>query len=137
LSVPLGKVTLIAAHTVLGLGYTVPVLYARYQELDYRLIEASLDLGATYSQTFFRVILPLIRPALIVGALLVFIISFDDFVLSYFCAGPSAQTLPLYILSMLRSGVSPVVNALATGLLVLSSALVVLFCSLTVRMRVF
>jgi spermidine/putrescine transport system permease protein len=136
-SIPLGKTTLIAAHTVLGLGYAVPVLYARYQELDYRLIEASLDLGASATQTFFNVILPLLRPALIVAALLVFIISFDDFVLSYFCAWPSAQTLPVYILSMLRSGVSPVVNALSTGLLLLSSLLVILFCSLTIRMRVF
>ncbi len=137
LAIPLGKITLLVAHTVLGLGYVVPVLYVRYQELDYRLIEASLDLGATYSQTFFKVIFPLLRPALVVAALLVFIISFDDFVLSYFCAGPSAQTLPIYILSMLRSGVSPVVNALSTGLLVLSSLLVILFCSLTIRMRVF
>lgn len=136
-SVPLGKATLIAAHTVLGLGYAVPILYVRYQELDYRLLEASLDLGATLSQTLLKVILPLLRPALLAAGLLVFIISFDDFVISYFCTGPSSQTLPVYILSLLRGGVSPVVNALSTGLLVLSSLLVIVFCSLAVRMRIF
>lgn len=136
-SIPLGKITLIAAHTVLGLGYAVPILYVRYQELDYRLIEASLDLGATMFQTLRKVILPVLKPALLAAGLLVFIISFDDFVISYFCTGPSSQTLPVYILSLLRGGVSPVVNALSTGLLVLSSLLVIVFCSLAVRMRVF
>jgi spermidine/putrescine transport system permease protein len=135
LSVPLGIPTLIIAHTVLGLGYVVPIIYARFRELDYRLIEASLDLGASFTQTFFNIVLPLLRPALLVGGLLVFIISFDDFVLSYFCAGSSAQTLSLYILSMLRSGVSPVVSALSTVLLALSSLLVVLYYSLSTRAR--
>jgi spermidine/putrescine transport system permease protein len=135
-SIPLGKITLVAAHTVLGLGYAVPILYVRYQELDYRLFEASLDLGATPAQTLRLITLPLLRPALLVAGLLVFIISFDDFVLSYFCTGPTAQTLPVYILSLLRGGVSPVVNALSTGLLVISSILVIFFCSLAIRMKV-
>jgi len=134
-SIPLGKMTLIVVHTVLGLGYAVPVLYTRYEELDTRLIEASLDLGANYQQTFAKIILPLISNSLVVGGLLVFIISFDDFVLSYFCSGTSAQTLPIYILSMLRTGVSPVVNALSTGLLMFSSLLVIVFCFLRARMR--
>lgn len=136
-SISLGKMTLIAAHTVLGLGYAVPILQVRYHELDPRLLEASADLGATTFQTLRRVILPLLRPALLAAGLLVFIISFDDFVLSYFCTGPSSQTLPVYILSLLRGGVSPVVNALSTGLLVLSSLLVVLFCSLAIRLKIF
>ena len=134
-SVPLGRMTLIVAHTVLGLGYTVPLIYAGYEALDHSLIEASLDLGASYRQTFLRVILPLLRPSILVAALLVFIISFDDFVLSYFCSGSTAQTLPLYILSMLRTGVSPVVNALSTGLLVLSGLLVIIFCYLAMKVR--
>lgn len=132
-SIPLGKITLIIAHTVLGLGYAVPILLMRYKELDQRLIEASLDLGASYSQTFKKVILPLLKPALLVSGLLVFVISFDDFVLSYFCAGITAQTLPIHILSMLRTGVSPVVNALSTGLIAISS----LFVIIAVRMKIF
>ncbi|MBS0620941.1 MAG: ABC transporter permease [Verrucomicrobia bacterium] len=137
ISIPLGLVTLVLAHTVLGLGFVIPIVYARFLELDQRMTEASLVLGATPMQTFFKVTLPLLRPSLIATGLLVFIISFDDFILSYFCAGSSAQTLSLYILSMLRSGISPIVNALSAVLLVLSSALVLLFFSLKTRTRIF
>lgn len=137
LSIPLGLATLILAHTLLGLGFVIPIVYARFLELDQRMTEASLVLGATPIQTFFKVTLPLLRPSLIATGLLVFIISFDDFILSYFCAGSSAQTLSLYILSMLRSGISPIVNALSAILLVLSSLLVCFFFSLKTRTRIF
>lgn len=133
LSVPLGLTTLIAAHTLLGLGYVVPVVHGRFMELDYALTEASLDLGATYTQTFFWVILPLLFPVLTASALLVFIISLDDFLLSFFCAGVSTQTLPMYIFSMIRAGATPMVNALSTVLLLVSSILVLLFSSLKVK----
>lgn len=137
LNIPLGLVTLIVAHTVLGLGFVIPIVYARFLELDYRLTEASLVLGATPIQTFFKVTLPMLMPSLITSALLVFIISFDDFILTYFCAGSSVQTLSLYILSMLRSGVSPVVNALSAVLLFISSLLVLVFFHLKTRTRIF
>jgi spermidine/putrescine transport system permease protein len=137
ISVPLGLMTLIFAHTVLGLGFVIPIVYARFLELDTHMTEASLVLGATPIQTFFKVTLPLLRPSLIATGVLVFIISFDDFILSYFCAGSSSQTLSLYILSMLRSGISPVVNALSAVLLVLSSVLVLVFFSLKTRTRIF
>ena len=136
-SIPLGLLTLILAHSVLGLGFVIPIVYARFLELDYRMTEASLVLGATPFQTFFKVTLPLLRPSLIATGLLVFIISFDDFILSYFCAGSSSQTLSLYILSMLRSGISPIVNALSAVLLLLSSLLVFFFFSLKTRSRIF
>lgn len=136
-AVPLGLLTLIVAHTLLGIGYVIPILYVRFSSLDPALIEGSLDLGATQAQTFIKIVLPLLRPAIFAAALLVFIISFDDFVLSYFCAGSSAQTLPLYILAMLRSGISPVINALSTILLCVSSIFVLIFCSLSIRSRIF
>ena len=136
-SIPLGLTTLVLAHTVLGLGFVIPIVYARFLELDLRITEASLVLGATPFQTFFKITLPLLRPALITTGLLIFVISFDDFILSYFCAGSSSQTLSLYILSMLRSGISPVVNALSAVLLILSSLLVLLFFSLKTRSRIF
>ncbi|NGX38078.1 MAG: Inner membrane ABC transporter permease protein YdcV [Chlamydiae bacterium] len=135
IKIPLGMTTLILAHSVLGLGFVVPITYARFRELDDTLTEASLDLGATPLQTFFKVILPMLRPSLITTALLVFILSFDDFILSYFCAGSTAQTLSLYILSMIRTGVSPVVNALSSVLLFLSSMLILLFFSIKTRTR--
>lgn len=134
-SIPLGLITLILAHTVLGLGFVIPVVYARFLELDYRMTEASLVLGATPVQTFFKVTLPLLRPSLIVTGLLVFIISFDDFILSYFCAGSTSQTLSLFILSMLRSGISPMVNALSAILILFSSLLVLLFFTFSQKTR--
>lgn len=135
--VPLGMTTLIIAHTVLGLGYVVPLVHARYEELDYRLTEAALDLGATPLRVFSTVTLPLLRPTLMAAAILVFIVSFDDFVFAYFCAGSSFQTLPIYILSMLRTGVSPVVNALSTVLLIFCSLLIVVYSSFKTKMRMF
>ena len=132
-SVPLGLTTLIAGHTLLGLGYAVPIIYGSYHSLDATLREASRDLGATNSQTFFKITVPLLRIPLLVSALLVFIISFDDFIVSYFCAGSEAQTLSLYIYSMIRTGISPVINALSSLLLALSGLLVFMFCSLSLR----
>lgn len=135
-NVPLGLTAVIVGHTLLGLGYTIPILDARVASLDYRLVEASLDLGATQRQTFFKIIVPVMIPSLVAAGLLVFILSLDDFLIAFFCAGTSAQTLSLYIFAMIRSGVSPVINALATCMVVVSSILVVIFSSLRVRTRV-
>jgi spermidine/putrescine transport system permease protein len=132
-SVPLGAVTLIAGHTLIGLGYVVPILYGRFLEIDVSFIEAAYDLGATQRQTFFSIILPLLRPALIASGLLVFILSLDDFIISFFCAGASVQTLPLYIFSVIRTGASPMVNALSTILLLVSSFCVLLFSFLQIK----
>lgn len=137
MSIPLGLPTLVLAHTVLGLGFVIPVVYAKFLELDTRLTEASLVLGASPIQTFFKVTLPLLRPSLVSTGLLVFIISFDDFILAYFCAGSSSQTLSLYIMSMLRSGVSPIVNALSAVLLALSTLFALIFFSIKTRVRIF
>jgi len=127
LSLPLGITTLIAGHTLMGLGYVVPIIYARYNELDEHLLEASYDLGATRAQTFFYIVIPFLFPALLSSALLVFIISFDDFVLSFFCSGPSAQTLPVYLFALIRSGATPMVNAISTLMLVSSAVSVGIF----------
>jgi len=132
-AVPLGAATLIAGHTLLGLGYVVPILYARFVELDINLIEASYDLGATRRQTFFSIVLPMLAPAMIAAGLLVFIISLDDFIISFFCAGASMQTLPLYIFAVIRAGASPMVNALSTILLISSSFFVLLFSFLHIK----
>lgn len=135
-SMPLGITSLIAGHTLLGLGFVIPIINTRFLELDYSLTEASLDLGATETETFFKIILPLLSPALVAGGLLVFILSLDDFLISFFCSGSSTQTLSLYIFSMIKLGVSPIINALSTLMLVVSSALVLVFCSLKLSNRV-
>lgn len=126
-AVGLGMTTLITGHTLIGLGYTIPILYNQFHEIDAQLIEVSLDLGASRMQTFFIVILPLMSPALIAAGLLVFTVSLDDFVFSFFCNGPSVQTLPVYIFSLIRSGATPMVNALSTLLLVVSSCIVFIY----------
>lgn len=130
LYIPLGITTLIAGHTLLGLGFVVPILYSCFEDLDYSLIEASLDLGATLWQTFFKIVLPLLKPSIIAAGLLVFIISLDDFLIAFFCASSESQTLSLYIFSMVRLGLSPLINALSVFLLIISCSFVLVFSSL-------
>ncbi len=131
--VSLGFITLIVGHTLLGLGYAVPIIHARFLELEKHLTEASLDLGATRTQTFFLVILPLLIPSLLAASLLIFVLSLDDFLIAFFCAGAETQTLPLYIFSVVRSGGSPMVNALSTIMLLVGSLLILLMAILQAR----
>ncbi|MDP3889198.1 MAG: ABC transporter permease [bacterium] len=133
--VTLGLSTLIVCHTLIGLGYVVPIIYTQYNGLDKSIIEVAYDLGATRRQAFFTVILPLILPALVSGGLLVFIISFDDFILSFFCSGATTQTLPVYIFSVIRAGASPMINAVSTLLLLTSSLLMLFLFSVQVKKR--
>lgn len=134
--VPLGLITLIIGHTLLGFGFTIPILKSRLDELDYRLVEASLDLGASSLYTFRHIVLPFLYPAILVSTLLVIIVSFDDFVISFFCAGSAAQTLSLYVFTMIRSGISPTVNALSTIMLLISSFFILAISLLQARLAV-
>jgi spermidine/putrescine transport system permease protein len=128
--IPLGLPTLIVAHTLLGLAFCVPLIHARFSEMDNNVIEASMDLGATQWQTFTYVVFPFLTPALVSGGLLAWIISFDDFLIAFFCAGSASQTLPLYIYATIRTGVSPMINALSTILLIMSALLVLVYSSI-------
>ncbi len=132
LSMPLGYTSLIAGHTILGLGFVVPIVRARFLELDPVLTEASADLGASEWQTFSKVMVPLLLPALLASGLLVFTISLDDFLIAFFSSSPSVQTLSVFIYSMVREGVDPRINAISTLLLAASSALVLLLSALRV-----
>ncbi|MEC8306855.1 MAG: ABC transporter permease subunit [Chlamydiota bacterium] len=129
----LGILSLIIAHTVLGLGFMAPMLYHRYCQLDPHLGEASEVLGASKASTFLRITLPLISPSLFTTACLVFIFSFDDVILAYFCSGRSAPTLPLYLITMLRNGLSPAVYALFSLLLFINVCLLGIFTMLRGR----
>ncbi|MFC1894477.1 ABC transporter permease [Candidatus Dependentiae bacterium] len=124
--IPLGYSSLIAGHTVIGLGFVIPIIKARFMELDPALTEASLDLGAGYIQTFIKIVLPLLAPALIASSLLVFTLSLDDFLIAFFCSSPEVQTLSVYVYSMIKSFVDPTINAVSTCLLIASSILVLL-----------
>ncbi len=130
--IPLGYGSLIAGHTLLGLGFVIPIVRARFVELDPILTEASLDMGATYWQTFLKVMIPLLMPSLLASGLLVFTLSMDDFLISFFCSGPTVQTLSVYVYSMIRTGVDPMINAISSCFLIVSSLLVFLLCSLKV-----
>jgi len=83
-----------------------------------------MDLGADRLQTFLRVVLPIIRPGIVAGALLAFTLSFDDFVVTFFISGVGATTLPLKIYSMIKFGVNPEINAIST-LVILASTIIV------------
>lgn len=135
LKIPFGLPTLIVAHTLLGLAFAVPLLHARFNEMDPNVIEASLDLGASMWRTFLWVILPFLRPALFSVGLLVWITSFDDFLISFFCAGSASQTLPLYIYARVHVGITPVINALSTVTLVVSCLLVTIYSALRVKLE--
>ena len=121
---PLSLMTVTIGHAAFNLPVVMVIVRARLRRLDPRLEEAASDLGATRWQAFRRVTLPLLTPAVIGGVLMAFTISLDDFIVTFFTGGPGSTTLPLKVYSMIKAGVSPVVNAVSAVLLVLSMALI-------------
>jgi len=129
---PLGYKSLIVGHTVVGLGFVIPIVGTRFHQIDPILTEASLDLGATQWQTMRRVVLPLLTPGLIASGLLVFTLSLDDFVISFFCSGTHVETLSVYVFNQIKNMIDPRINAVSTCMLLLSSASVVCLAYLNV-----
>jgi spermidine/putrescine transport system permease protein len=119
----LGFLTVILAHVVFSVSYAVVVVKARLAGFDRSLEEAAMDLGAGPWQTFFRVTLPGIAPGVLAAALLVFALSIDDYVITSFVAGVGSTTLPVQIYSMVKSGITPEINAVSTLLLLATSLL--------------
>jgi spermidine/putrescine transport system permease protein len=109
----LGLVTVWIAHTTFNIPFVYLLVSARLEEFDPSVIEAARDLGASEVQTLARVILPIILPGIASGFLTAVTLSLEDFVITFFVAGPGATTLPLFIYSAIRFGVSPVINALS------------------------
>lgn len=124
LRVELGFWSLLLAHVTFCVPFVAVTVASRLQDFDNRLVEAAEDLGASEGQAVRHVILPLALPAIAAGWLLSFTLSLDDVVVSFFVTGPSFEVLPLRIYSMVRLGVKPEVNALATLLFLLSLVLV-------------
>ena len=122
----LGLTTMVLAHVVFCCCYVTAVVSARLRGFDDRLEEAARDLGATPWQTFQKIKLPLIWPGILGGALLSLALSLDEFVISFFVTGPGASTLPIEIFSMVKRGVTPEINALATLMLLASILLATL-----------
>ena len=116
----LSLTTIILAHITFSISYVTVVVRARLVALSREVEEASMDLGATRWQTFRLVTLPALWPAVLAAGLLVFALSFDDFVLSFFTTGESPQPLPVRIWAEIRFGVRPTINAIGTFMLVIS-----------------
>ena len=123
--VGLGLFTIFLAHVTFCVSYVAMVVLARLQDFDFSLIEAAQDLGAGWWQSARKVLLPLLLPGLAAGGLIAFTLSVDDFVITFFVAGPGSTTLPLRIYSMIKYGSPPMINALSTLLLAVTFAAVV------------
>lgn len=112
-----GLHTVIAAHVLFTMAIVMVLVRTRLAGMDRSLTEASFDLFATPLRTFVQITLPQLRPAIVAGALLAFTFSFDDFVIATFVAGPGQPTLPMYIFSSIRRGITPEINAIASMVL--------------------
>ncbi|MFB6219821.1 MAG: ABC transporter permease [Halolamina sp.] len=117
--------TAIIGHIAFDISYVTVIVLARLQSFDRTMEEAAMDLGATEFETFRWVTFPLIKPGIIAGALLGFALSFDDFVVTFFIIG-NETTLPIFFFSMVRQGISPGVNVVATIILFITLALILL-----------
>jgi spermidine/putrescine transport system permease protein len=128
LDVTLGLHSIILSHVVFNIAFVCAVVRTRLRQFDWAVFEASVDLGASEITTFRRIILPLILPGVLAGAMLAFTLSVDEFIIAYFTAGAgqSSTTLPMQIYSMIRFGVTPEINAMATVVMLVSFTLVLL-----------
>lgn len=118
----MGFFTVVAAHSLFTMALVIVIVRTRVEALDRALLEASADLYAPPLETFRRVTLPQIAPAILAGFLLAFTFSFDDFIIAFFVAG-AQTTLPIYIFSSIRRGVTPEINAISTVIICASLAL--------------
>jgi len=114
---PLGLTSIICAHVTFSVSFVALIVLAKLHQFDPRIEEASLDLGANRLETFFKVVLPVISPGIISGALFAFTLSLDDFIITLFTAGADSTTLPLKIYSLLKYGGTPEINAISTLLI--------------------
>ena len=116
----LSLTTIVLGHITFSISYVTVVVRARLAALGVEVEDAAMDLGATRMQTFRLITLPALWPAILAAGLLVFALSFDDFVLSFFTTGESPQPLPVRIWSAIRFGVTPTINAIGTFMLAVS-----------------
>lgn len=120
-----GMLTIILGHTLMGMAYAMVVVQSRLLEMDRRIEEAAMDLGARPHQVFFLVTLPNIAQAVLAAFLLSFTLSFDDVVISEFLSGPGVNTLPQVIFGYARRGINPTIYAAATILIAVVTTVIV------------
>ena len=119
LGVRTGFATIVVAHVMFSISYVALTVRARLRGFDWTLEEAAMDLGASPLRVFRSVTLPLIAPGVVAAALLAFVLSLDDFIITLFNAG-SEVTYPLYVYGARRAAFPPQINVMATALLVAS-----------------
>ena len=117
-----GYVTIVIAHVAFEISFIAMTVRARIRGFDWTLEDASLDLGASPTRTFFKVTLPLVIPGIVAAAMLSFALSLDDFIITYFVSG-STVTYPLYVNAATKAAVPPQINVLATAILLISLVL--------------
>ncbi len=123
----LGFGTLLLAHVTFNIPYVILNVAPKLRQMDRNLMDAAQDLGCTWMQAFWKVMLPEIKPGIVSGALIAFTMSIDDFIISYFTAGSASSTLAMTIYGMTKKRVTPEVNAIST--LLFLSVLVLLVLS--------
>ena len=133
LKMELGMFTLILSHIAFSIPYVIVNVNSVMDTMNPNLEEAASDLGASKIKTFFKVVLPTLLPGILSGAQLAFTLSLDDVVVSYFTAGPESNTLPLQVFSMIKTGVTPDVNAMIT--IMLGIIFFILFISMCFNIR--
>ncbi len=133
MKIELGMFTLILSHIAFSIPFVIINVNSVLDMMNPHLEEAASDLGASRFTTFFKIVLPSLVPGILSGAQLAFTLSLDDVVISYFTAGPDSNTLPLQVFSMIKTGVTPDVNALITIMLLM--IFVSLFVSMSVSLR--
>lgn len=111
---PLGFAAIILSHVTFCVPFVIIIMRGRLAGMDLSVEEASMDLGANRVETFFRVTLPMLLPGILSGAFMSFTLSIDDVIISNFVSGPYSTTLPVKILSLVKTGLSPEVNALTS-----------------------
>ena len=126
ITLKLSLFTILIAHVVFCTPFAYMPIRARLQGMNPALIEAAADLYAPPWKTFWKISFPLLMPGILSGAMMALIISMDDFVITYFVAGAGSTTLPIYIFSSIRMGISPKINAISTIMLLISIAFVAL-----------
>lgn len=135
IKMPLGFSSLLIAHVSFCIPFVFITCLTRLKQLDKNLIEAAKDLGASEFRIFWKVLVPLLAPAIAAGMLMSFTLSLDDTIISYFVTGPTYQTLPLKIFAMIHVGVNPEVNAISSLLLIFTIIMAVLIFLLSWRKR--
>jgi spermidine/putrescine transport system permease protein/putrescine transport system permease protein len=127
--------TVMLGHITFSIAYVTIIVRARLASMNKEVEEAALDLGATNLQAVRLVTLPLLWPAIIASGLLVFVMSFDDFVTSYFVSGIGVVPLPVRIYSAIHNGVTPEINAVGTVMMVITISIVLVALALFARQR--